>query len=431
MTATTLNASMTRLEGIKDKKHLYNKIKIAEAEALAIEALRMANEAKLAAARLAEVKRTLSMFSRKLEKAEQSVQKDAIKLKTIPVVVKEVPVKKEELAVVKAPVEEHAKEETVEEPAVVESPVEETAIVESPVEETFKEEPAEEITVVKSPVEETFKEEPAEEIAVVESPVEEPAVVEAPVEETVEEPAVVEAPVEESVKVETVEEPAFLEAPVESEPVEEFFKTDPPTRPSGFVSRNLINNSVIKVVEFKLPSSVSKVKSISAPQVVYQPVQKPVTTRAVPAPVAQEDEVDIIEDFLDSLGVDKMCGVDDIALGFTARPVPTPAPAPEPEAPFENPTRIDYKLPLNREEIFMHSTSWREELANHQRKERQLPPRNFQRAPVNTDFSDPFGVDHDDLVLCGKLADLCEPPEFNENNYNMPDHFQQYRQYQE
>jgi len=50
MTASTLDASMIRLEGIKENKHLYNKSKIAEAEALAAEALRMANEAKLAAA---------------------------------------------------------------------------------------------------------------------------------------------------------------------------------------------------------------------------------------------------------------------------------------------------------------------------------------------------------------------------------------------
>ena len=78
MTAATLDASLTRLESIKGKEQPYNKEKIAEAEALAAEALRMANEAKLAAGRLAEVKKTLSMFSNKLEKAEQSVQKDVL-----------------------------------------------------------------------------------------------------------------------------------------------------------------------------------------------------------------------------------------------------------------------------------------------------------------------------------------------------------------
>lgn len=85
MTIATLEASMTRLENIKESKHLHNKNKIAEAEALAAEALRMANEAKLAAARLAEVKKTLSMFSSKLEKAEQSVQKDVEVVKSISV----------------------------------------------------------------------------------------------------------------------------------------------------------------------------------------------------------------------------------------------------------------------------------------------------------------------------------------------------------
>lgn len=76
MTTSTLDASMVRLEGIKENKHKYNKKKIAEAEALAAEALRMANEAKLAAARLAEVKKTLSLFSKKLENVERTVQKE-------------------------------------------------------------------------------------------------------------------------------------------------------------------------------------------------------------------------------------------------------------------------------------------------------------------------------------------------------------------
>lgn len=46
---------------------------LAEAEGLSAEALRMANEAKLAAAQLAEVKKSLAMFSSKLEKAEQNI----------------------------------------------------------------------------------------------------------------------------------------------------------------------------------------------------------------------------------------------------------------------------------------------------------------------------------------------------------------------
>lgn len=45
----------------------------AEADALGAEALRFANQAKMASARLAEVKKTLALFSSKLEKAEQGV----------------------------------------------------------------------------------------------------------------------------------------------------------------------------------------------------------------------------------------------------------------------------------------------------------------------------------------------------------------------
>jgi len=440
MTTATLNASMTRLDDIKGKKHLYNKSKIAEAEALAAEALRMANEAKLAAARLAEVKKTLSMFSRKLAKAEQSVHKD-IKLETVVPVAKKVAAKKEEPAVVKVPVEEYVKEE----------PVEEEPVVESPVEEPAKEEAVEEIPAVETPVEEPAKEEAVDETAVVES--------------SVEEPVVVEALVEESVKIETVDEPTIVEEVAKEECVEEIYKADPPTVSSGVVSRNLFNNTVVKVVEFKqlspvtaflpAPQVVTQAPQVSAPRVVTQAPQvsaprivtqapqvsaprvvsrapqvsaprvvtQAVVTRETPALVAQQTyETDIIEDFLDSLGVDKMCGVDDNTLGFQERPVrSTP---PKVEAPFENPTRIEYKLPLNKEQIFLHSTSWREELANHQRQELQLPPKNYQRAPVNADFSDPFGVDHDDLVFCGKLADLCEPPVFDDQ-YTVPDHFQE------
>lgn len=46
---------------------------LAEAEALSEEVLRMAKEAKLATAQLADVKKTLAMFSSKLEKAEQNI----------------------------------------------------------------------------------------------------------------------------------------------------------------------------------------------------------------------------------------------------------------------------------------------------------------------------------------------------------------------
>jgi len=65
---------MTRLQGIKKNNHLYDKSKIAKAEAVAVEAVRMAEEAQLAAARLNGVKQTLSLFLKKLDKVEHTVQ---------------------------------------------------------------------------------------------------------------------------------------------------------------------------------------------------------------------------------------------------------------------------------------------------------------------------------------------------------------------
>ena len=200
MTTATLDASMTRLEDIKGNKHLYNKNKIAEAEALAAEALRMANEAKMAAARLAEVKKTLSMFSNKLEKAEQCVQKD---------------LKVEKVA---------TEEPVVEEPAVAETPKEET---------------------------------PAE---------------------------------------------------------EDDLKADPPS--VDVVTKSLVNDDVVKVVEVKPPAPVVAPAPVEAPKAPAA-VEAPVAT---PAPVVVPYKHDIVEDFLDGIGVDKMCGVDDETLGFTDRP---------------------------------------------------------------------------------------------------------------
>lgn len=334
MTIATLEASMTRLENIKGSKHLHNKNKIAEAEALAAEALRMANEAKMAAARLAEVKKTLSMFSSKLEKAELSVQKD-VKVKVVPVVAKESPTE--------------TSESVIEEPTSVETPDKEA--------------------------------------------------VEAV--EAVEDVDGVEAPVEEEPAGKTVEKPT-------NKDLVKSFKNDPPTASSQFVSKNLVNDDVVKVFEYKQPFHVTSTKDVTkAPK-------EPVDTRETPAPFVAEvtHQHDIVEDFLDSLGVDKMCGVDDRALGFTDRqPPPAPAPAPAPKI-FENPTRIQYKI-LNHEE-FLHGSSLKETFADLQRQKLQLPPKQFQRALVNEEFADPFGVDHDDLVLCGKIADLCEPPSFED-----------------
>lgn len=318
MTTATLDASMTRLDDIKGNKHLYNKNKIAEAEALAAEALRMANEAKMAAARLAEVKKTLSMFSNKLEKAEQSVQKD-VKVETASVVEKAVPV-------------EAPKEETADK---VEAPVEETTV--------------EMVTAEKTHV---------------------------------------------------VETPSFEE-------VKKELKNDPPTAPTAVVSKNLVNDDVVKVVEVKQSPAVST-------KVATEVKNKNVAISEAPASIAVQGtyQHDIVEDFLDGLGVDKMCGVDDKSLGFTDRPAPSSQRPPEPQI-FENPTKIVYKTLSNEE--YLHPSSSKENFAAAQREMRNLSVKKFQRAPVNSEFSDPFGVDHDDLVLCGKIADLCEPPEFDDD----------------
>jgi len=282
MSTATLDASMTRLEDIKGNKQLYNKNKIAEAEALAAEALRMANEAKMAAARLAEVKKTLAMFSSKLDKAEQSVQKD--------------------IKVAKAVVVEHA---------VVEAPKEEV---------------------------------PAE---------------------------------------------------------EDEFKADPP-------SKTLVNDDVVKVVEVEQPAPAP----VEAPKAPV--VEAPVTT---PAPVVVPYQSDIVEDFLDGIGVDKICGVDDQTLGFTDRIAPRTAPVEQ--VPFVNPTRIAVKK-LSAEDM-VHPVSLQEETANRVRKDMGAATVQYQRQLVNEDFNDPFGVDHDDLVLCGKLADVCEPQEYDDAVYEEND----------
>jgi hypothetical protein len=288
MAMATLDASLTPLESVQDKKDSDNKNKFAEAEALAAEALRMANEAKLAAARLAEVKKTLSMFSNKLEKAEQSVQKDE-NAKVTPVVVKE---------------------DVVEEAAVVEVAA--------------------------------------------------------------------------------------------AAPVDEDLKADPPSKAADVVSKNLVNDDVVKVV-------------VAAPVVVPRASKEPVEARKTPAPVAVQSprQHDIVEDFFDGIGVDRMCGVDDETLGFTDRP------APKPEV-FENPTRIVYKTLSNEE--FLHGTSLNVDNAVRERQNLNLPAKQYQRKAVNEEFNDPFGVDHDDLVLCGKIADLCEPEEFEgEDDYDAAD----------
>jgi len=557
MTASTLDASMIRLESIKENKHLYNKSKIAEAEALAGEALRMANEAKLAAARLEEVKKTLSMFSKKLERVEKTVQKE-VKPKSIvikptvkkePVVLaaealhmanearlaaarlneakktlsifstkqtkkiertvqKEVkpktivtePIVKKEPVVVDEPVrEESAKEEAVTEgkdgfetPVVEstkkeiiekESTKEEIATVETHVEESAKEETIEEesskeekVTVV-TPVEESAREEPIEEEApeVVEQVKEELAGVEeeskpSSIDDTpvvdkqrqadivsqnffgngvvkvietgrvvkviatgktkVTEPENV-VKVAEPENVVNVTEPEKLVDVTKIEKLVDVTETEKLVNVTenvrqeascGALSQNVVGNGVVRVTETgrqknvrdgpnvvvddKIAQDVSPAKESDAPRAALVSVVIP------PVELVDEDyDKDIIEDFLDSLGVDEICGVDDNTLGFIDRPD-----SPVQPPPFVKHSHFETKTPLTPRDV-LHSTSWKEQIANTKRKERNFRPQTYQRTPVNNDFADPFGVDHDDLVFCGKLADLCEPPDLDDEYY--------------
>merc|ERR1740117_1992851 len=489
---------------------------------LAAEALQMANEARLAAARLNEARRTLSMFSRKqMEGVKQNVQKEVEPTSTVT----EPTVNKEPVVVVKAPVKE---EPVKEEPAK-----EETAFKEFTKEETIEKESTNEATAaVETSVEKFTKEDPIEEkstkeeIATVETPIEE-AATEDPIEEdsTKEVLATVETPVEESAKEDHIEEetPVVVEK-VEEEPakenppiavVEEESKLSPMKdshvvenqQQAGIVSENIFGNGVVKVIEtgrvvkvietgrvVKVTETERVVKVADTERVVkgtetvgqkascdtlskkkigngivrvietgrqkdvrdarkgvvdfgkmggvddksaqgISPAGESDAPRAALAPlvipsiesymadqeydkdipsmaqqaqiesygVDQEYDKDIIEEFLDSLGVDEICGVDDNTLGFIDRPD-------SPRSPLEMKTSF---APRD----MMDSTSWKEQIANTQRKERHFRPKTYQRSPVSGDYGDPFGVDHDDLIFCGKVADLCEPPDLDDEYY--------------
>jgi len=517
---------------VKPKSTVIEPIVKKEPVVLAAEALRMANEARLAAARLSEAKKNLSIPStKKMEGVEQTVQKE-IRPKFV---VTEPIVKKEPVVVVKASVvEEPVKKEPVREEIVVV----ETSVEESPKEERIEEESAkEETAAVETPGEESAKEGPIEEEA--------PVVVEEVKEESVKENAPV-AGVEEESKA----------GPIDHTPI---VKNQ---RQAGIVSQNLTGSGVVKVIETgkqkvsrdspaqnfvyngvvrvietgrqknsrdapavrqsvpaqeskvteddvsseqgslkdfveekldssgvhkmggvddkrlgnvalhivkptylnqRQPDPVSEVKQPTPETKQSTPASDPVTVTEIKQPtpqyspqaqdvnltekryaprvalapvvappveqqiqieshvVVQDYDKDIIEEFLDSLGVDKICGVDDNTLGFIDRPELPPPPPPVPPPPFENPTRVEMKAPLTPQDI-LHSASWKEQIANTQRKQRNLRPKTYQRAPVNSDFADPFGVDHDDLVFCGKLADLCEPPDFDDEYYVVPQH---------
>merc|ERR1712238_506301 len=233
---------------------------------LAAEALHMANEARLAAARLNEAKKTLSIFSGKqMVGVEQTVQKEvkpksiktesAVKKEPIVVVVKasginertkEEPVK-DEPAKEETAFEEFTKEETIEK----ESTKEEEATAETLIKESIKEDPIhedpiedestkEEIATVETPVEESTKEDPMDE-----STKEEISTVETPVEDSVKED-----PIEDEVAVVTEqgeEESAKEDPPIAV--VEEKSKSSPMKQQAGIVSEKIFGNGVVKVIE--------------------------------------------------------------------------------------------------------------------------------------------------------------------------------------
>jgi hypothetical protein len=120
--------------------------------------------------------------------------------------------------------------------------------------------------------------------------------------------------------------------------------------------------------------------------------------------LADDEGKDFLEKTLDSWGIDRLCGVDDVALGYADAYPEVPPPRP---VPFENPTRLEYKeIPALE---IVHSESLKEQRSKEIRVQERLPKKVYQRAPTNFDFVDPFGVDHDDFAMCGRLADICEP----------------------
>merc|ERR1740117_2894488 len=238
----------------------------------------MAGEAKLAAARLAEVKKTLSMFSRKLEKVERTVQREVYKPKSI--VIQPI-VRKEPVKVVETPVVEAVRKETV-----VEAPEVVVEVKEGP---TKKQEPIEEKT------------------AVVEGPVNETVVVE----EAVEEPTMEDAPI-------------FVAGASQPDPFEDNHSTfvARASQPDPFEDNHyFVDNCVVKVAETG-NQKVSR-DAPAARQRMTAPL--PTVVSDVSESIPQGSQKDFIEGALDSFGVDKMCGVDDDALGYIVSDIVVPA----------------------------------------------------------------------------------------------------------
>merc|ERR1712238_377606 len=387
---------------------------------------------------------------------------------------------KEEEATAETLIKESIKEDLIDEdPIEEESTKEEIATFETPVEESTKEDPMdestkEEITTVETPVEESVKEDPIVE----ESTKEEISTVETPVEDSVKE-----YPIEDEVAVvaeQGEEESAKEDPPIAV--VEEKSKSSPMKQQAGIVSEKIFGNGVVKVIETgrvikvietgrvvkvtetdrvvkvteterqkascdsqkkigngvvrvietgrqkdvrdankgvvafgktggvdnKISQDISPAEESDAPCAALTPLVIPSIESYV---VDQEYDKDIIEEFLDSIGVDEICGVDDQTLGFVDR-------SDSPRSPPPKQFLFEMKTPLAPKDM-LQSTSWKQQIANTQRKEKNLR-QTYQRSPlspVSGDYGDPFGVDHDDLVFCGKVADLCEPPDLEDEYY--------------
>jgi hypothetical protein len=357
--------------------------KIAEAEALAAEALRMANEAKRAAERLAEVKKTLAMFSKKLEKSDKVVivkkpticDEDDSTLFEAKKVVDAIVKKQEDAPVAQEP--EVAKEEpkiVKEEPMIVkEEPKgtkEEPKSVEEPTDEELPPPMVEEEEEFVPPPPPVFVAAPSPKVRMAA-----PAIVE-----------IVE------------EEKDILEAALDDLGVDKLCGVDDETL------------AIIEAKEMGLPAPIivtKKVESKASLPVTREPAPKPEkqSTEIQIYGLTDDEDKDFLEKALDSWGIDRLCGVDDVTLGL-ADSYPEAPPPPKP-VPFENPTRLEYKeVPAL---DILHAESMKEQRSKEIREKEHLPKKIYQRAPTNYDFIDPFGVDHDDFAICGRLADVCEP----------------------
>ena len=358
---TTVDMALVHIESDVQKFELANNSKIAEAEALAAEALRMANEAKRAAERLAEVKKSLAMFSAKLEKVERAAAVETA-----------APIKKEEII--------------IEEKVVV---IEEEKISSEPIDAPVVEEKKTEVKP--APVALTKRSAPVKKVQIA-----------APVKK---EEAMV------------VAQKDFFEAALDDMGLDRMCGVDEQTLAREGIDIHAeppatYKKLVKKVSRKKAAPMMVGPKEVEAPA----PAAKKVESVKKVAPVAAETQIvsmadeelkdDLIVQLVEHMGIDRFCGIDDVTLGFAPKEtIVTPAP----EEPFENPTRLEYKDPMEITDQIVHAESFKEHHSQEIRKERHLPLKVYQRAPVNKEFADPFGVDHDDFVMCGKLADLCEP----------------------